>query len=160
AVFGEFDAEAVVRTAVQALQESFDHQARAQLHVAQPRHDFRIEERGDALVVRHAPEFLHHHSRISSRSRTISWSALMPSAPALRWVTARGRRTAGAMALPPSTAGVGRPSSTARALAPSTRCWPARGPAPQPMNSCVPLPSAAPGRVARAKRTAYAITWL
>ena len=51
-VLGELDAEAVIGAAMHSLQEPFDHQARAQLHVAQPRHRLRVEEACHARVAR------------------------------------------------------------------------------------------------------------
>ena len=54
-----------------------------------------------------------------------------PSASASKFKTSRWARTDGATALTSWKFGTGRPSMAARALAPRTRYWEARGPAPQ-----------------------------
>src|SRR5262249_8717356 len=67
--------------------------------------------------------------KLSSRCLTMA-SLSMPSPSALKFAIIRWRRTGTAMRLRSLTSGVGRPSSSALALAAVTRCCVARGPAP------------------------------
>ena len=91
--------------------------------------------------------------RRSGRRRTT------PSASAWKLVTRRCRSTGSGHGLDVLQAGVGRPSSAARALAPSTRFCAARGPAPQLRNSLARgWASSLCARVSRASRTAKSTT--
>ena len=103
-------------------------------------------------------------NREASRSNyfsnsSIIFSTLIPSASALKFLTIRCLKIAGAMAFTSSISGEYFPFNTALHLAPTTKNCDARGPAPQFKYSlAMGAACAVFGRVLAESETAYCIT--
>src|SRR5690554_1013178 len=119
-IFGKFDRPTVMRGAVQTRQNPLDQRLRLELHGPQ------FVEHGG--VQKFWAQRLAHRS---SRSRPIISSVVSPWASAWKFTSRRWRKIGAARARISSLLTVNRPSIMARALPPSTRYCPARGPAPQ-----------------------------
>src|SRR5690606_20136090 len=143
-VLGELHALALVGALVLAGEDALHHRARAQADPGEARERLGIEQRHGSAQ---APT--------SATSRSMSWRLVTPSLSAVKLGSTRWRRTGRASAWTSSMLAAKRPLRIARALAPSTRYWLARGPAPQ-VTCCWTNPGtpASLGRVARTSATA------
>jgi hypothetical protein len=100
AVLGELDAEAAVRALVEPRHEALDDEPRLDVHPGEAGHDLRVEESARLVGSDHRSS----RGTVSRRRFTMA-SASTPSASALKFVTMRWRRTAGATRTTSSTAG-------------------------------------------------------
>jgi hypothetical protein len=128
-VLGELDRESVVRRRVETRDEALDDPAGDEPEAVEPGQGVGREElaRGSHQLGRSFAS----GSFTSSRSRAMIDSDVRPSASALKFVKTRWRSTESATERTSAHETLTRPSRTARVLAPRTRYWAARVPAPQ-----------------------------
>src|SRR5688572_17984124 len=143
AVLAELEPGALQPARVHAEHEAVHHAPGHQRQVTERRERARVEQR--------------HRSGLDgaftpASSRSVTWSAVTPSASARKFTSTRWRSTGGATARRSSRVTAKRPSSSARALAQRTSAWPARGPAPHRTSSRTSPSDVCAGREARTRR--------